>query len=55
MSNALLRSMKIPNVNLLSSKIHKVDLQAVEQHAQYCEMSENQIIFHKGYYSLEGI
>ena len=35
--------------------IDKVDLQVVEEHAQCCEMSENQIVFHKGYYSLKGI
>ena len=34
--------------------IGKVDLQVVEQHAQCCEMSENQIVFHKGYYFLKG-
>ena len=33
----------------------KVDLRGPEEHAQCCEMSENQILSHKGYYFLKGI
>ena len=35
--------------------IDKFDLQVVEWHAQCCEISESQIVFHKGYYFLKGI